>query len=332
MTAVPTVLVCPDKFKGTADAAEVAEAIASEIRRRRWLPVVRPLADGGDGTLDALSSPNRSSVVTGPHGRPVTARWYLDAGTAIIEAAECCGLVLASTDGVNDPVAATSVGVGELIRTAMDEGATRILVAVGGVATTDGGEAAARVVGRLPAHVDVEVLSDVTTAFTDAAERFGPQKGATAEDVQTLTLRLAQQRDRYLDLFHVDVNLIAGTGAAGGLAGGLAAIGARIVPGFDAVADAVDLDGLIRRADLVITGEGRLDETSFSGKVVGGVLARSNALERPVLGVVGSSAVPGTGFRHSALDQVVGTARAFDDTLRAISETTRAALDRWYSE
>lgn len=234
-----------------------------------------PLADGGDGTLDALVAGRggslRTARVTGPLGAPVEAQWaLLPDGTAIVEMARASGLAL--VEGGNDPLRASTRGTGELISAALRSGARHVVVGVGGSATTDGGLAAVDALGWSLAGDDVTVACDVTTPFLDAATVYGPQKGATPAQVSLLTRRLARLADEYRDRTGVDVTVLEGGGAAGGLAGGLAAIGARLEPGFDVVARAAGLDRALEDADLVVTGEGRLDRTSFEGKVVGGVL------------------------------------------------------------
>jgi glycerate 2-kinase len=260
-------LAAPDKFRGTLTARQAAAAIAAGAERADWSAVELPLADGGEGTLDVLGGGNRRTIVSGPLGDPVEAAWRLeDDGTALIEAALASGLTLAGGAEGNDPLRATSRGVGELITAAVVEGAERIVVAVGGVASTDGGVGATETVPH-PLRVPLDVACDVDARFLDAADVFAPQKGASPEQVRIL-------RERLTKLVVPD---LPGSGAAGGLAGGLAAIGARLLPGFDLVADRLDLGGQLAAADLAVTGEGRLDATSFTGKVVGGVLERAAA-------------------------------------------------------
>lgn len=234
-----------------------------------------PLADGGEGTLDALlaarGGSRRHQTVTGPLGDPVDAEWArLSDGTAVIEMARASGLALIA--GRTDPLRASTRGTGELIAAVARSGATRIVVCVGGSATTDGGLAAVEALGWSLAGLDVVVACDVDTTFVDAAERYGPQKGASKAQVALLTRRLEQLVGVYRDRAGVDVSEIEGSGAAGGLAGGLAALGARLEPGFDVVAQAAGLDAALDGAELVVTGEGKLDISSFEGKVVGGVL------------------------------------------------------------
>jgi glycerate 2-kinase len=270
-------LAAPDKFRGTLTAREAAAAIAAGAARAGWSAVELPLADGGEGTLEVLGGGNQRAIVTGPLGDPVEAQLHLeDDDTAIIEAALACGLSIAGGPERNDPVGATSRGVGELIATALAEGADRIVVTVGGVASTDGGLGAVEILRPLlPLPVPLEVACDVEAPFLAAAGVFAPQKGATTEQVAVLRARLEDLAHRYRDELGFDVREVAGSGAGGGLAGGLAAIGGRLVSGFDLVADRLGLDERLQEADLVVTGEGRLDETSFTGKVVGRVLARA---------------------------------------------------------
>jgi glycerate kinase len=273
---MPSALVCPDKFKGTLSAADAAAAMSEGLRRAGFDDVVSlPLADGGEGTLDALvaarGGSRRTARVTGPLGDPVDAEWaLLPGGVAVVEMARASGLALAPR--VRDPLRASTRGTGELIAAALRAGARQVIVAVGGSATTDGGLAALEALGWSFGAVPVTVACDVTTPFLDAARVFAPQKGATDAQVALLTRRLASLAEQYEQRFGVDVRTLAGGGAAGGLAGGLAAIGAELEPGFEVVANAVGFDQAIEGVDLVVTGEGRLDATSFAGKVVGGVL------------------------------------------------------------
>jgi glycerate kinase len=269
-------VACPDKFRGSLDAAAAAAAMARGLRTAGFEDVVElPLADGGEGTLDTLlaarGGASRHETVTGPLGEPVDAAWgRLPDGTAIVEMAQASGLAL--VHGRRDPLRASTRGTGELIAAVARTGAKKIVVCVGGSATTDGGLAAVEALGWSLKGLDVVVACDVATGFTDAAERYGPQKGASHAQVALLTRRLDQLVGVYRDRTGVDVSELEGAGAAGGLAGGLAAIGARLEPGFDVVAQAAGLDAALDGAELVVTGEGKLDLSSFEGKVVGGVL------------------------------------------------------------
>jgi len=278
------VVAAVDKFRGTVSASGAASAIGDACFELGHDCVEVPLADGGEGLLDVLGGPNRTTVVTGPLGDSVEAEWRLSRGTAVIEMARASGLSLVGGLEGNDPLAATTTGTGELIDAALDAGARRIIVGLGGSATTDGGLGAIGAI-HAPARLrrtDFVVACDVMTRFTDAARIFGPQKGASPAQIELLTRRLEQLVDRYRTQFGVDVADLVGAGAAGGLAGGLAALGARVISGFDFVADELDLADSIAEADLVITGEGYLDAQSFEGKVVGGVVAMADDLGIPV--------------------------------------------------
>ena len=283
------VVAAPDKFRGTATASEVAAAIGRAAGAAGWECDAVPVADGGEGTLDVLGGPNRWATVRGPLGEPVEAGWRLDGRTAVIEMARASGLELVGGAEGNDPIAADTVGTGELIQLAVESGARRVIVCVGGSATVDGGLGALRAMYPLQRYraVDLRVACDVRTTFLQAAEVFGPQKGATAAQVRLLTKRLARLAEVYEQDHGVDVRDVPGTGAAGGLAGALVAIGAQVQDGFSLVAEEVELDACIEGADLVITGEGFLDAESFDGKVVGGVSELAAAFGVPVVAVVG---------------------------------------------
>jgi glycerate kinase len=289
------------------------------------------VADGGEGTLDALGGANRTSTVTGPLGDDVEARWRLHRGTAVIEMAAASGLLLAGGAEQNDAMAASTTGTGELIDMALDAGAKRIIVCLGGSATTDGGLGAVRAIHaphRLRG-VDLLVACDVRTRFVDAAAVFGPQKGASPAQVRLLTGRLERTAQIYAQEHGVDVRTIDGSGAAGGLAGGLLALGGRLLPGFDLVADELDLHDAIAAADVVVTGEGFLDEQSFDGKVVGGVQDLAVAAATPVGAVVGDVA-PEVAERieHVALAAEYGVQRAMGEPMWCIEHAAATLLAR----
>ena len=321
-------LAAPDKFRGTITAHEVAAALARGAAKAGWTAREVPLADGGEGTLEVLGGPNRASVVTGPLGEPVEAGWRLDAGVAVVETARAAGLAVAGGATQNDPVAATTRGAGELIAAAIDAGAGRVVVAVGGSATTDGGLGAVDTLQtHLPFPVPVIVACDVTTGFLDAAPVFAPQKGAGTQEVRILAERLSKLAERYAAEWGVDVTALPGAGAGGGLAGGLAALGAKLVPGFDLIAETLDLDAAIAESDLVVTGEGQLDATSFAGKVVGGVLGRSESLGVEAAVIAGAVApeLPRP-VRAWSLAARFGSARALAAPERCIIELVAAEL------
>ena len=281
------VVAAPDSFSGTARAAEVAAAIARGAEAAGARCDVAPVADGGEGTLEALGGAVRTTIVRGPLGDPVAAEWrMLDDRTAVVEMARASGLTLAGGPEGNDPLRASTAGTGELIAAALDAGARRVIVGAGGSASTDGGLAALTALNprrRLHAGVELIVACDVDTLFVDAAEVFAPQKGATPAQVALLRRRLERLAQIYVRDYAVDVTELPGSGAAGGLAGGLAAAGAELVPGFDVVADALSLPERIAGADLVVTGEATLDAESFEGKAVGGVVELATEAGVPVL-------------------------------------------------
>ncbi len=269
------VVVCPDKLRGSLTAAQAAEAIALGLGDAGVDDVVTiPMADGGEGTLDVLlaatGGERRTCRTVDALGGPVTADWgVLPDGTAVVEAATSIGLALLGT--ARDPVGASSAGLGAVVAAALEARPQRLLVAVGGSATTDGGLGCLDAIGWDLRGVPTTVATDVTTTFVAAAVTYAPQKGADAAQVAALTARLERLAERYARE-HRDVREVPGAGAAGGLAGGLATIGAELRPGFDVVAATVGLPQLVAAADAVVTAEGRLDATSLDGKVVGGVL------------------------------------------------------------
>jgi glycerate kinase len=294
--AVVRVLAAPDKFKGSVSAHEVAAAIGHACWDLGVDCIEIPMADGGDGMLDVLGGANRSTTVTGPLGDPVTAGWRLAGGTAVIEMARASGLTLAGGADANDALGATTTGTGELIDHALDAGAKRIIVGLGGSATTDGGFGAIRAISAIARLRNVELLvaCDVTTTFTDAAAVYGPQKGATEPEIKLLERRLERLVQMFEEDFAFDVTRVEGGGAAGGLGGALAALGGRLVPGVELVADELGVFDVLEatgkdRVDLIVTGEGRLDATSFAGKVVGGMTELGAEAGVPVVAVVGDA-------------------------------------------
>ncbi len=328
------VVAAPDKFKGTVTAADVAKAIGQACWDLGIDCSEVPMADGGDGILEALGGANRTSVVTGPLGDPLPAQWRLSRGTAVIEMARASGLAIVGGADGNDPLDASTTGTGELIEHALDAGARRIIVGLGGSATTDGGFGAIRAITAIARLKQVELLvaCDVTTPFTQAAEVFGPQKGASPAQVKLLTRRLERLAQMFREEFAVDVTTIEGGGAAGGLGGALAALGGRLVPGFELVADELDLYDHLDGADLVITGEGRLDATSFQGKVVGGVASLAADAGVPCAAIVGSvdpaitALAPGSLTQIESISERCGEAEAFAEPKRCIEAVARAML------
>ncbi len=220
---MPHLVAAPDKFRGTATAAEVTAAAAGAARRAGWTADEVPMSDGGEGLLDALGGTRHVTTVTGPLGAPVQAEWRMidraarSGATAVIEMSRAAGRALVPQPGGDDPVRATTTGVGQLLLAARDAGAARIVIGCGGSATTDGGAGAYDAVGSPAALAGVELIvaCDVTTPFLDAAVVFGTQKGATPGQIDALTRRLAEVAARYQRDAGVDVTTLPGAGAAG---------------------------------------------------------------------------------------------------------------------
>ena len=279
-------LVAPDSFKGTFSAVQVADAVARGAARAGASVDVCPVADGGEGTMEALGGRAVFVPVHDPLGRPIDAAYsVLDDGRAVVEMAAASGLGLLAEDE-RDPWAASTYGTGELIRAALDAGAPEVLVAVGGSATVDGGRGALEALDGVDASI--VVLCDVQTAWERCAEVFGPQKGADPEMVR----RLAERLDSLAASLPRDPRGVAMTGAAGGLSGGLwAGLGASLVPGAPYVLDVVGFDERLRAADAVVVGEGKLDEQSLMGKIVGEIASRAREVGVPVHAIVGVDAL-----------------------------------------
>jgi glycerate 2-kinase len=303
-------LVAPDSFKGTFTALQVAAAIGRGLERGGLVPPdLCPIADGGEGTstvlLTALGGETAGITATDPLGRPVKAGYVLleDGGTAVVEVAEASGLNLVAPEE-RDPVAATTRGTGELIAAAAAAGAQVVLVCVGGSATTDGGAGAIEAIeeaGGIGA-ARIVCLCDVTTPFERAPAEFAPQKGADADAIAVLEER---QRELARSLPR-DPTGVPMTGAAGGLSGGLwAKYGAKLEPGAQFVLDAVGFGDRLRAARAVVTGEGRLDQTTLRGKVAAEVATQARQAGVPCYAVVGQAALDAFGRRMLDLQLVL---------------------------
>jgi len=284
-------LVAPDSFKGTFGASEVAAAIARGLRAETVEAQELPVADGVEGTLEvlvgALGGELRTASVADPLGRPVEASFALlaDDETAVVECARASGLELVE-ESERDALAATTRGTGELIAAAVETGARRVIVTVGGSATTDGGAGAVAALDDAGVRARLEVWCDVRTPWEDAALVFAPQKGADPETVK----RLARRMSRLAAEAPKDPRGVPLTGAAGGLAGGLWAFrGAQLLPGAPAVLAAIGFDELMRQAAFVITGEGRVDRQTFQGKAVFEVATRARQSGVACHAIVGRS-------------------------------------------
>ena len=268
-------LLCPASLKGVLSARAAAAALAEGFRSAGVDADELPLGDGGEGTAAALRAAYggewREAVVSDPLGRPVPAQWLLlPDGRAVVEAAAAIGLPLLAPNE-RDPVRASSRGLGELVLAALREAPTELLVALGGSATVDGGAGMREVLCMLP--VPTTALCDVRTPLADAVRLFAPQKGASAQDLLELERRLVA-----MDELRPFAEL-PGSGAAGGLGAAFAALGARLVPGAEELLDLLGFDRRARAADLVVTGEGRVDETTSEGKAPAAVVERCRRVD-----------------------------------------------------
>jgi len=292
------IIVAPDSYKECLDAREVARAMAVGLKEA-WagegkdsLEVVElPLADGGEGTVKvlagALGARTVRATVTGPLGEPVEAEYAIveDASgpTAILEVASACGLPLVPPEKRN-PMHTTSRGVGELILDALEKGCKRILIGLGGTSTCDGGAGMLSVAGlrEKAAGTSIQALYDVDCPFygpMGAARIFGPQKGASPQEVEILDRRMQAMAEETLRETGLDLQALPGAGAAGGLGGAMAAyLGARMRSGVDGILDLIGFDEALEDADLILTGEGKSDAQTLQGKAPLGVLRRSGGI------------------------------------------------------
>lgn len=365
------IVVAPQAFKGTASAADAAEAMRRGVLR--VAPdsevAVIPIADGGGGTVDALVTATGGRWVTSPAadplGRPIHARWGVlgDGETAVIETAAASGLALLA-DSERDPTVTTTRGTGDLIRAALDGGYRHILVGLGDSATNDAGVGMAQALGfralddsgcdlspggaalaRL-AYIDREgahpalaetsltALCDVTNPLCGtqgASAVFGPQKGATPEQIEALDAALGRFADVVGEQVGLNVRDMPGAGASGGLGAGLVVFcGASLRPGFEVVSEAVRLADSLAGADLVLTGEGRLDAQTLAGKGVCGVAALAKANGRPEVAViVGSDALGADGAAAIGIECVFELEPSHNraaDTLHRIEEAAARAV------
>ncbi|WP_410616167.1 glycerate kinase [Amycolatopsis sp. lyj-109] len=310
------VLVAPDKFKGSLTAAEVASALASGLADVHPAAVVTtlPVADGGEGTVDAAVAAGYERVAVparGPTGAPVTASYAVRGDTAVVELAEASGLH--RLPGAPEPLTATSAGTGDVIAAAVRAGCRRIVLGVGGSACTDGGAGMLTALGarllddagrelslggaalsRLAAldlsnlaEVDIELASDVDNPLYGSrgtAAVYGPQKGASPEDVETLDAALRH----WASIAGPEFAARPGAGAAGGVGfAAMAVLGARTRPGIELLLDLLGFEAALAGASLVVTGEGSLDEQTLSGKAPAGVARAAAARGIPCVAVSG---------------------------------------------
>ncbi|MGZ5417436.1 MAG: glycerate kinase family protein [Nocardioides sp.] len=360
-------LIAPDKFAGTLTAVEAAQAIAEGWLRRAPGDEVdlAPMADGGPGFVDvlhaSLGGDLLATTVTGPYGEPVPGSVLLHDGTAYVESAQACGLHLTAPDE-RDPERATTRGVGELIAAAVDAGAAKVVVGLGGSGTNDGGAGLLAALGAVPepaaaldhgpsslASLESVDLSAARTrldgvalvAATDvdnpllgligATNVYGPQKGV-AEDrkipVDATLERLAAATDK-------KVALAKGAGAAGGLGFALLLLGAERAPGIDLVAEAVGLPERARKADLVVTGEGAFDFSSRSGKVPYGVAQVAADAVRPCIALAGQVLIGAREMRALGVESayavvdLVGETASFADPAGSLAKLAERAARTW---
>jgi glycerate kinase len=276
-------LASPASLKGVLSAVAAAGCLTAGFRRVDGVTAeAAPVADGGEGTADILHAAFGGdwleTRVPDPFGRPVTARWLaLPDGTAVVESAQAVGLPLLNANEL-DPLRATSRGLGELLLAVLETQPASILVGVGGTATVDGGKEMLDVAGDRLREVRLRVACDVRNPLLGprgAARVFGPQKGADAAAVEELEARLAAIEQL------VPYREVPGAGAGGGLGAAFAAAGGELSDGAELVLDLIGFDGRAQKADLVVTGEGTVDRTTFEGKAPGAVLARCDRLGVP---------------------------------------------------
>ncbi len=336
------VLIAPAPFKGSLSSVAAAEAIARGVRA--GCPDAElsttPLADGGEGTLHVLLNARDATservTVTDPFGRAVGAQLgWLPGDIAVVEMAQAAGLTL-MTEDERDPMRASSFGVGQLIKAALDEGAREIWIGLGGSATADGGLGMLQALGaklrdgggrpvseggqglRELASVDLstrdarlsrttlKALCDVDSPLLgpQGARRYMPQKGATPEQGEALASGLARFADLAERELAGDVRDTRGAGAAGGLGAALALLGADLVSGSRFVMDALDIDHELTSCDLVITGEGQIDEQTLAGKTIGALAGRCRSFGRPLVALCGSHSGKLTDLHAQGIDAV----------------------------
>jgi glycerate kinase len=366
------IVVAPDSFKGTLTAADAADAIARGVLRAAPGAEVltRPVADGGEGTVAAALRAGfrpRTATVTGPDGRPVTATFAVDGGTAVVELAAAAGIGLLPTPA---PLTATTRGVGELLLAALDAGARRVVLGLGGSATTDAGAGLLQALGvrlldadgrdvppggaglarldridvgtrdRRLHGLEVLVATDVDNPLTGpagAAAVYGPQKGATPEQVAELDAALARFAAVVRRDLGIDLEGQPAMGAAGGTAAGVAAVlTCSVGPGGALVADLVGLDAALDGARLAVTGEGSLDAQTLRGKAPAVVAARAGAAGVPCVGLAGRVALTGAELRtagfaaaHALTDVEPDVARCLADPAPVLEELAARLAGRW---
>lgn len=363
------IVIAPDSYKESLSATQVAQAIEKGFREifpeAEYVSV--PVADGGEGTVDAMITATQgikmTSQVTGPLGIPVLADWGMsgDGATAFIEMAQASGLALVPPAHRN-PLLTTSRGTGELILHALEQGASNIIIGIGGSATNDGGAGMVQALGaRLIDnngeeigygggslislnHIDVagldarlkqcaiKVACDVTNPLVGefgASRIFGPQKGATESMIKTLDCNLDHFASVIKSDLNVDVKDVPGAGAAGGMGAALMAfLGAELRSGIEIVTQALHLEEHIHDCTLVVTGEGRLDSQSIRGKVPVGVASVAKKYQKPVIGIAGSLTRDVEVVHQYGIDAVFSVL----SSIGSLEDAFRGAADNIYRE
>lgn len=363
------IVIAPDSYKESLSATQVAQAIEKGFREifpdAEYVSV--PVADGGEGTVDAMITATQgirmNSPVTGPLGQQVMAEWGIsgDGKTAFIEMAQASGLALVPPEQRN-PLLTTSRGTGELILHALEKGAQNIIIGIGGSATNDGGAGMVQALGaRLTdeagdeigfgggsllqlrnidisnldprlAHCVINVACDVTNPLLGeygASRIFGPQKGATESMIRTLDCNLDHFADVIKDALNVDVKNVPGAGAAGGMGAALMSfLGAELRSGIEIVTEALNLEEHIHDCTLVVTGEGRLDSQSIHGKVPVGVASVAKKYHKPVIGIAGSLTKDVAVVHQYGIDAVFSVL----SSISSLEEAFRGAFDNIYRE
>ena len=342
MCRVLRVLICPDKFKGSLSAGEAAAAIARGIRCALPDAVcdLHPLADGGEGSLAVLSDwlelKKIEQVVSGPLGDPVCAAWYRKADKALIELADASGLALVGQE-YRDPMLTTTLGTGELIKAVVESGVREVNLFLGGSATNDGGAGIAHALGFrfldekgrafLPTGGSLSDIRDILPPAdhtfqnirliclcdvqhpllgkNGASYTFAPQKGASPADVEKLEAGMIHFAGMVREFSGRDIRNIPGGGAAGGIAAGLhGLLGAEIRSGLATIFALTHFEEKIRQADIVVSGEGKLDTQTLGGKVVSGVMEMARKYDKPVVLFAGQSALDRESFSPKGLIDV----------------------------
>lgn len=357
------VLIACDKFKGSLDAAKVCSAIGLGIKEFNPSVIIKklPLADGGDGTLDVLKDQLNFGIkhagTTGPKGKPLMARYLSDSKTAYIELAEASGIRHLKKDEF-DIFKASTAGTGMLMKQAIDEGHTDIVLSIGGSCTNDMGIGILGALGymykdangqnlkplaanlndiytiekiAIVADFNLTILCDVNNPLygsDGAAAVYGPQKGATPHDIKVLDNGMKQLSEIIAKDFDKDVSLLKGGGAAGGIAAGLFGVldNVKITNGFDFIAEILGLDDAIKEADIVITGEGKFDSQSLQGKVVGHMIAYCQQYQKPLYLIAGTIDMPPEQLKSlsfAKMASVSSVASSFDDSIRNASAYLR---------